>query len=466
MNLPISWRIALPTTLLLVLLLGVYAFVVLDLERDRQLSDIDQKLEIETYVTADLIRLSPGNLPNALQLRDIVEAEEVDSPEGLFGVDVWSGASLLYRKAPIRSRDILSAIKFSPATRNVSSLRVEGRRVHMVQLAFRHQGAVWYVRAAADVHDAGQLNAIAVWIVAGGGLLFLVFAVASSYWVARLALRPLTAIAEQTAAISASNLAFRLPLPTASDEISKLTVGLNLLLGRMQSAFSELRGFAADVSHELRTPLTVVRSIAESTLNAGGTTLQCQDALGNILEEVDRLTELLGSLLTLARAEVDTPNTMVAQLSPRELVETTSAQLEPLAANRQQTLSVYGAATPPIAADARLVDLALTNVIHNAIKFTPVGGRIDVHVACDAKVLTIAIDDTGPGIAPAEREKVFERFYRSAHLESRNERGFGLGLSIARSAIARLGGSIEASSAASGGARMIIKIPLRDSALL
>jgi signal transduction histidine kinase len=114
--------------------------------------------------------------------------------------------------------------------------------------------------------------------------------------------------------------------------------------------------------------------------------------------------------------------------------------------------------------DANLVKIAVMNVVHNAIKFTPVGGRIDVHVSCRDCAVVITVDDTGPGIPAAERDKVFDRFYRSERAGIAASRSFGLGLSIARTAIAKLDGTVSADQSAAGGARFIMSIPLKKIA--
>jgi signal transduction histidine kinase len=293
-------------------------------------------------------------------------------------------------------------------------------------------------------------------VLAAAGLL--------SYWLAGRALKPLTNIAAETSSISAANLQHRVAVPTTGDEIARLAVGFNELLDRLQATFAELRRFTADASHELRTPLTVIRSVGEMALTKSMTPQQYRDTIGHMLEEADRLTQLVELLLMLARGEAGDPPAAPSPVVPVDLVKVVCAQLQPLAEELGQSLSVHGSADSPTVMNANLVSLAVFNVIHNAIKFTPNGGCIDIHVGSADSAISIVVDDTGPGIAANEREKVFDRFYRSNRVHSSMGRGFGLGLSIALSAVAKLGGTVTVGQAASGGARISIFIPKQNSA--
>ena len=466
MNLSIGQRIALPVSMILATVIGTYALVDLYGDHQRRILGLDQKLSIEAFVTADLIRLEPTDIQNTMGSRDVVEVEELTSPEAIIDVDVWKDSSLLYRRVTQGSKSVIASIALDPGVLGATSHRDGSRSIRMVQLTFRDRGALWIVRAAEDERSALQGAATLRRMVVVAVPFSVAIAVWLSYIFARRALKPLTDITRQTAAISAASLAYRIPMPAVDDEISQLAAELNQLLGRVQGAVNELSQFTANVSHELRTPLTVVRSVGESTLNSDAVSPPCRDAMSKILEEVDRITELLESLLLLARMEVDGRATLAEPFVPIALVEATCMQWRPLAELRRQVIAVHGAKTPSMSSDVKLIDLALTNVIQNAIKFAPEGSCIDIYVTCDASALTIAVEDTGPGIAANERDKVFERFYRADQWGSRRERGFGLGLSIAKAAISKLEGTIVARSSSSGGARMIIKVPIRDRSLL
>jgi heavy metal sensor kinase len=298
-----------------------------------------------------------------------------------------------------------------------------------------------------------------------GTPIILAVAVLLSYWLAGRALQPLVRIANETRSISVSNFESRVAVPAADDEIAQLARGFNELLDRLQAAFTELRRFTADASHELRTPLTVIQAVGEFALRNKMTTEEYCDTIGHMLEEVGRLTQLADALLMLARGEADTAPPEMTEVLLGETIDAACAQLSPLAEDRKQAFQVHYATHSKILTDANLLKLAVINLVHNAIKFTPDGGHIDVYVESDKSTIAIAVEDTGPGIPASEHEKVFDRFYRSDRTRASAGRGFGLGLSLARSAVAKLGGTVTADQAASGGARISILIPLNGPAV-
>ncbi|MGH7486444.1 MAG: sensor histidine kinase, partial [bacterium] len=322
-----------------------------------------------------------------------------------------------------------------------------------------HLGTTWFVRVAEDVGENLAGMATLYEAVLLSAAVVLPIAVLLSYWLAGRALRPLSRIAVEAGSISVSNLESRVAVPKTGDEIAQLASGFNELLDRLQIAFAELRQFTGDASHELRTPLTVIQSVGELALTTSMTPQQYRETLSHVLEEVDRLRQLVDALLMLARGESDMATAPATEVLPYEAVESVCAQLRPLAEEHNQLLSVHGNVTTAIMTDVNLLNLAVMNVVHNAIKFTPDGGRIDVSVTSSDSAIAVVVDDTGPGIPASERDKVFDRFYRSDRATRSTERGFGLGLSIARAAIAKLGGSILAGQATSGGARINILIP-------
>jgi signal transduction histidine kinase len=194
-------------------------------------------------------------------------------------------------------------------------------------------------------------------------------------------------------------------------------------LSRLQDAFERLRRFTADASHELRTPLTAMRSVGEVALRDGLEPGAYRDVIGSMLEEVDRLTRLVESLLTLARADSGKIYIVPERQDLAALAAHVIDQLRVLADEKQQSLALQAAAPVDVLADAAILRQALMNVIHNAIKYTPNGGAISVEVgASKAGEAVIAIRDTGPGIAAAHRDRIFDRFYRVEPLEGRRRR--------------------------------------------
>src|SRR5215475_16130917 len=285
-------------------------------------------------------------------------------------------------------------------------------------------------------------------------------AIAGGYFLAGRVLAPVGAMADKAREITAESLAQRLPVDNAEDEFGRLAAVFNDTLSRLQDAFERLRRFTADASHELRTPLTAMRSVGEVALRNTRDAGAYRDVIGSMLEEVDRLTRLVESLLTLTRADSGK-----IQLTPESLDLTTLAgnvidQLRVLADEKQQSLTLRAPTPIRAVGDAALMRQALMNLIHNAIKYTPAGGTISVELdAMNSKQASIEVRDTGPGIPAAHRDRIFDRFYRVDASRSREDGGVGLGLAIARWAIEANGGHIELASDGGDGSVFRILLP-------
>ncbi|MCK6475124.1 MAG: ATP-binding protein, partial [Planctomycetes bacterium] len=218
--------------------------------------------------------------------------------------------------------------------------------------------------------------------------------------------------------------------------------------------------------HELRTPLTAMRSVGEVALQEGGDPGRYREAIGSMLEEVDRLTRLVESLLLLTRADAGSARLAKERLDIAALAKDVVEHMKPLAEDRSQIIlldeggingSPHGLA---VAAERITLRHALINLLDNAIKYSPAGATIRVAVSRDrAAAARIAVSDQGPGIPLEEHARIFERFYRLDPARSREAGGAGLGLSIAKWAVEANGGRIEVQSEPGHGATFCIIVP-------
>ena len=300
-----------------------------------------------------------------------------------------------------------------------------------------------------EEHLEQQLHEILIVLVLGVPLI-VVLAGAGGYVLARRALAPIDHLASEARRITADRLHERLSVPNQHDEIGRLAAVFNDTLTRLQLSFDQLRRFTADASHELRTPLSVIRGIGEVSLRETRTAAEYKDALGSMLEEVDRLTRLVDTLLRLSRGDAGTARLSREALDLGELAREVTASLGILAEERQQRLRVNGAKGIRVSADRLMLRDAITNVVDNAIKYGPPGSAIDIRVEADAHRATLTVADEGPGIAAEHRERVFDRFYRVDEGRSREQGGTGLGLAIAKSAVEAHGGSISLEATGKG----------------
>jgi len=297
-------------------------------------------------------------------------------------------------------------------------------------------------------------------ILAIGVPLAVCLAIAGGYFLAGRVLSPVGAMAEKAREITADSLDERLPVGNPQDEFGRLATVFNDTLSRLHDAFDRLRRFTADASHELRTPLTAIRSVGEIALQAPLDAGKYRDVIGSMLEEVDRLTHLVESLLLLTRADSGAihPAREVVELAA--LTSNVADHLRVLAEEKQQSLSVHAGARVEALCDPAILRLGLMNLLHNAIKYTPNGGAIEVRTKATASGQpSIEVQDTGPGIPSAHHERIFERFYRVDPDRARESGGAGLGLAIALWAVASNSGRIELESEESKGSLFRIVLP-------
>ncbi len=287
-------------------------------------------------------------------------------------------------------------------------------------------------------------------LLAGGG----------GWLLAHRALKPVDRMTEAARRISAEHLSERLEETGARDELDRLAKTLNAMLGRLDSAFSQIRQFSADASHELQTPLTILKGELEVALRSPRSPDEYQRTLKSALEEIDRIALLVEGLLLLARADAGVLRMDRQQVDLAQLVEEIYGQTKVLADTR--TLSLRLGPVEPLSTpgDRDRLRRLLLNLVDNGIKYTPAGGEVTLALRRDGAWASLQVSDTGIGLSHEQQEQVFQRFYRGAEALSHSERGAGLGLCIARSIAEAHGGRIQVESAPGQGSTFTVLLPL------
>ena len=281
--------------------------------------------------------------------------------------------------------------------------------------------------------------------------ILLALAAVFGYQFASRALAPLEQMALRAEQITAERLDQRLPIGNPHDELGHLARVINDVLDRLERSFEQLQRFTSDASHELRTPLAAIRSVGEVGLQKNRTAADYQDTIGSMLEEVTRLTKLVENLLTISRADAGEIQLTFTTFSPLELVRGVIALVEILAEERGQKLHASGDENLRVRGDRALLRQAIINVLHNAVKYSPVGGTVFISVGALApERAMIQIRDSGPGIPREHRTKIFDRFYRVDAGRARDTGGAGLGLAIANWAVTAQGGQIRVEDGGEG----------------
>ncbi len=395
------------------------------------------------------------------------EADEGELDRGYL-LEVWSAnEKLLYRSeqlhdqplGPIPSGSLDSNRQSAHSVRLASGMRLRAiNRVHHLA-----DGKAVIVRLAVSEehlwHEFWEMVT-----VLGIGLPVTVILVAfTGYLVAARALKPVDSMAQRAAQITAEQLSERLHIENPNDELGKLGVAFNATLARLEGSFDQLRRFTADASHELRTPLTAIQSVGEVSLKMPGDVSYYRDKIGSMLEETNRLTQLVDSLLTMARADSGGVQLHRAEVNLFDLAEETVGLLEVLAEEKQQSILIDGDRPISVMADRTILRQALVNLLHNAVKYSPEHGDIRVRIRETGQDAIVEVEDSGPGIAPEHRTRIFERFYRVDKSRTRAAGGAGLGLSIAQWAVPAHGGMIEVQCESGSGSIFRICLPKHTS---
>ena len=280
------------------------------------------------------------------------------------------------------------------------------------------------------------------------------------------ALDPVTKMATRAEKINSEHLSERLPEPNPNDELGHLAGVFNAMLARIEQSFDQLRRFTADASHELRTPLAAMRSTGEVGLQRQLTQEEYRDLVGSMLEEVNRLTNIVENLLVLSRADAGQIKVNRVTLRASDLVCEAASLLEVLIEDKHIQFHFEGEQNATVCADRLYLRQAVVNVLHNAVKFTPEGGAIVARVVLkEDSIVEISIRDTGPGIKEDHVPRIFERFYRGADARAGENGGAGLGLSIALWAVHANDGEMGTYAAPGGGSIFWICLPAGSGSL-
>jgi heavy metal sensor kinase len=285
-------------------------------------------------------------------------------------------------------------------------------------------------------------------------------AVAGGFVLVRRALQPVESIARKAEDISLHNLSERLPVVQSGDELERLSVALNRMIHRLEDAVRSSKQFIADASHELRTPLTVMRGELESLVQDAGLGGETRETLGSVLEEVDRLGEIVEGLFALSRLDAgETPAEWV-QFDLAELAATTAGQMSLLAEDKRISVSCECTGGVTVEGDRARLKQVVVNLLDNAIKYTPSGGQVRLAVRREAGFAVLEVSDNGVGIPADALPHVFQRFFRVDRSRSREQGGAGLGLSIVKSICSAHGAEVEVSSSPGKGSTFRIRQPL------
>lgn len=305
------------------------------------------------------------------------------------------------------------------------------------------------------------LHAWLVVLVLGLALLIL-GAVLGGFLLVQRALDPVDRITRAAERISSRNLSGRLPVPDTGDELERLSIALNSMIRRLDEGFQHTQRFLADASHELRTPLTIMQAELEAVIERTENNSDVREIAGSALEEVERLKKIVEGLFALSRLDAGEAQQQSVPFDLGELAANTADQMCLLAEDKNISITCFSPKKVVVEGDRARLKQVIVNLLDNAIKYTPQGGRINVQVTARDQKARLEVSDNGIGIPGEALPHVFERFFRVDKGRSRELGGAGLGLSIVKAICTAHAGRVEVQSQEGEGSRFAVELPLRN----
>jgi two-component system heavy metal sensor histidine kinase CusS len=336
------------------------------------------------------------------------------------------------------------------------NLRNEGRLFSLVASSFDGGGNRFVLQVAqdrtADDQFMKQFAALLVAVLALG----VVASALIARTVTRRGLRPLGEMTAALQRVGPKQLDERVTALGWPRELHPLAVAFEDMLARLEDSFVRLSQFSADIAHELRTPIGNIRGEAEVALTRSRTVEEYREVLESTIAECQHLGHIVDNLLFLARTEAAEGHLQRTQFNGREVAEKIAAFHELIAEEQGLTITVKGEAV--FHADEMLFSRAVNNLVENATRHTPVGGKIEIAIVRGDGYAEVSVTDTGTGIAAEHLPRVFDRFYRAD--PSRSSEGVGLGLALVKSIMDLHGGSATIESKPGSGTTVTLRFPV------
>ena len=469
----IKWRLQLWYGLILVLVLSGFGYTALELQRTREYRRLDQ--ELQDRVTLLFGPRRPGRPPGGRgqfprerreslpdpreagpqrEVPPIIaelerQAEAAFPDEGPFLYGVWDRAGRL-----VRSRLLPPGIT-PPSSRPQPAITQLGK--HRVLHQSTPRGEVILIGRSIEV-ELEELRRLEL-ILLGSGAAILLVGLAGGWIVATRAMQPIEKISSTAQKIATGDLSQRISHQESESELGRLVATLNSTFARLDSAFAEQVRFTTDVSHELRTPVSVIVSQTQMALSRERSAPEYREVIEACQRAAERMRRLIESLLQLARLDAGQEEIRAEPLDRTAVAHDTVELLRPLA--EQKLLELDLQLDPArVRGDSDKLAQVITNLLSNAIQYTPKHGRIRVSTGTEGQLVVLTVRDTGVGIPPEDVPFIFDRFYRVDTSRARDKGGSGLGLAIARAIVHAHSGTLEVASEPGKGTSFSVRLPL------
>jgi len=404
----------------------------------------------EGYATRGL-----ENVEHQLEL----EARELGTNKAIFRIVRSDGTE-------VASSDSTHWVDVRPRPEKISEALRLGNRAVSSSLKMGTDNAVRSIYLALDnelvIHGVGSLteeiNLLRRYrlMLILGGFMVTMLAALVGFFMARSAMSRVKQLTSTALRIHEGRLDDRVPLRSVHDEIDHLGQVFNSMLDRIEQLVSRMKQMMDDIAHELRSPIARVRGNAELALLNKQSSEETQQLAAMTIEELDNLLALVNTMLKISEADADVANRPADPVNVAQLLEDAVELFEPVAEQKSITLTLEEMGAFVSRGDKQKLQLAFSNILDNAIKYTPPGGSVQVYRP-RGEANAVAIRDSGVGIASHDVPRVFERFFRSQAVAA--EPGSGLGLSLTKAVVQSHGGSISISSELGKGTQVVVELP-------
>jgi heavy metal sensor kinase len=452
-----AWYLASFAALLLLFCLFLYSVLARSLARRLDDNLLSEARTVASLMKEELAEMEGDAAPAA-------EGVIQELPEGGRTIAIFQKAQVLATTDPGHRRELtlaVQAINEDGVVRTLPTWGSHGARGAAAQV--RYEGEIYTILAAEPLDSIVQSLQVLRETLALAVPLMLGLAGIGGYWLTRRGLAPLGSMVAQTRKITGDNLDQRLEIGNAAEELATLAASFNELLSRLDQSFESMRRFVQDASHELRTPLAVIRGEADVALSQNRSPTEYRESLAVIHEEARRLSRLVDDLLNLARADSGHVQLWVEELYLNDLLAECCRSVQPLAAGRDIELTCSMAEDVSFRGDEELLRRMVVNLLDNAIRYTPSGGKVSASLEAIGSDIRIRVADTGVGITPEASKHVFERFFRADKARSRQQGGFGLGLAIVKWIAESHHGTVELISEPGAGTTFTVRLERHES---
>jgi heavy metal sensor kinase len=370
----------------------------------------------------------------------------------------------LYRSIPLENLNVPIRTPRSLRAALFENRDLNGRVLRFYSQPIVVNGKPYTVQVASPMNEGLEaLQRFRLLLILATPVLLLL-ATAGGYFLSTRALKPVDAISRAAQRINIENLTDRLAVPRTGDQLQRLSETLNATFSRLEASVRRIKQLTADASHELRTPISLIRTTAEVAVQRDRPASEYREALDDILHEAERTSQVVDSLMLLARADSGKETLDLEPVDACVIVKGAAEQGEKLARNKGLR---FESGTPTAAvnvqADADALRRVFLILIDNAVKYTPAGGVVNVQLGVSGGFAVASVSDTGIGISEDDLPHIFDRFWRADKVRSRADGGAGLGLSIARWIVDQHHGTFTAESKQGQGSVFSVSVPLNRS---